>query len=66
MATYETVNEALQALDEAVKDVVRDQPHLAEVEDSVYWDLCQGLQSECTPAVARELARVTGVDLATW
>jgi hypothetical protein len=60
---YTNVNEALAAVETGVCDVLNDQPHLAGEEDSVYWDMAQAIMWDCSPAVARELARVTGVTL---
>lgn len=66
MATYTDLDEALKAVDVAVMETVADNPELAPEADSVYWDMAQSIMSDCSPSVARELSRVTGVDLPQW
>jgi hypothetical protein len=60
--TYQTVEEAMRAVDLGVEDTLRDQPEPQASEDSVYHDICQSIMSDCPPLVARELGRRTGVE----
>lgn len=63
MATYEAVEDAMKAVDIGVEETVRDNPKLANEEDTIYWDICQSTMYECDEEIAKELARRTGV---TW
>lgn len=61
MAEYETVEDAMKAVDIGVEETLKDNPELAREEDSVYHDINQSIQMDCDPEVAKELARRTGV-----
>lgn len=56
---YRNITDAMEAVDVAVKDYKADHPDLSE--DDLYWDACQAVQMSCSPSLADELARITGV-----
>jgi hypothetical protein len=66
LTPYTNVADALKAIDLALEDTLRDAPHLANQEDSLYWDMAQSVMGECDSATASELSRVSGVDLPSW
>lgn len=63
MYEYTTVDDAMRAVDIAVEETLNDQPHLREYEGDVFHDIVQAIAMDCSPSVAAELSRVTGVPL---
>lgn len=63
MATYRTYNDAMNAIEVAIKETIKDQPELKEYEDEVFHDIVRAYMPECTWTVAVELSRRTGVSL---
>lgn len=63
---YQSVEDAMKAVDLAVEETLADNPELEEAEDDVYHDMVQSVMLECDVSVARELGRVTGVGVVTW
>jgi hypothetical protein len=59
---YKTYEDAMHAVNVAVEDTLRDQPHLKPQEDDVFHDMVQSIMLDCPPEIARELARRNGVD----
>lgn len=57
---HTTLEDALQHLDDACEDVRADMGE--EAVDAGYADIVEAVAYDCTPAVRRELMRVTGVD----
>lgn len=51
----------MEAIDIAVEDTLKDQPHLKHQEDDVYHDMVQAIMFDCDLATVRELERITGV-----
>lgn len=60
---YNSVEDAMKAVDLATEDTIADQPQLKEQEDSVYWEICQSIMYDCSLAIRRELSRRTGVSI---
>ncbi len=60
---YKTVEAAMDAVEGGVEDTLRDNPELKSQEDEVYHDMVQAIMWDCTPSVARELGRRTGVEV---
>jgi hypothetical protein len=63
MAEYKTYADALRAVEDAVEDTLRDQPHLRPQEDDVFHDMVQAIMPDCDPDLAAELSQRTGVDI---
>jgi hypothetical protein len=63
VTVYNSVEDAMKAIDLAVEDTIADQPNLKEQEDSVYWEICQSIMYDCPPYIRDELARRTGVSV---
>ena len=61
---YTTCEQAEEAVEPAIKETIAGNPELVAEADSIAWDMTQAVMSECTPAVARELGRCTGVSVA--
>lgn len=61
MSTYNKLSDAMEAIDIAVEDTLKDQPHLKHQEDDVYHDMVQAIMFDCDLATVRELERITGV-----
>jgi len=57
---YNTLAKAKKALDIAEQDVIDDQGE--ELAEDGYHDIVISIGFSCTPAVRRELYRITGVD----
>lgn len=51
---YHDIESALAAVDSAMQDSETD-------DDTVYWDMVQAIHWFCTPEIALELCRITGV-----
>jgi hypothetical protein len=60
---YTTCEQAKEAVELTIKETIAGNPELATEGDSIAWDMTQAVMSECTPAVARELGRCTGVSV---
>lgn len=58
---YTDVEAAMEAVEVAIKDTIGDNPELTE--DVIYWDMVQSIMYGCDPATAKELGRITGVDM---
>ena len=58
---YNTIEDAMYAIDVAVEDTLKDQPHLKEYEDDVYHDMVQAIMPDCTLSIQYELECRTGV-----
>jgi hypothetical protein len=63
MTFYNSVEDAMKAVDLAVEDTLADQPDLKEQEDSVYWEIAQSIMYDCSETIRRELSRRTGVTI---
>lgn len=61
---YTTCEQAGETVELAIKETIAGNPELATEGDSIAWSMTQAVMSECTPAVARELGRCTGVSVA--
>ena len=61
---YATCEQAEEAIELASKEMIADNPELTSEGDSIALGMTQAVMSECTPAVARELSRCTGVSVA--
>jgi hypothetical protein len=58
---YNSVEDAMKAIDLATEDTIKDSPDLQEQEDSVYWEIAQSIMYDCSETIRRELSRRTGV-----
>jgi hypothetical protein len=60
---YNSVEDAMKAIDLATEDTIKDSPDLQEQEDSVYWEIAQSIMYDCPVAIRKELSQRTGVTI---
>jgi hypothetical protein len=60
---YNSVEDAMKAIDLATEDTIKDSPELQAQEDSVYWEIAQSIMYDCSLEIRRELSRRTGVPI---